>query len=144
MIWKQCHCAIKQSTEPGSFMFAGCPWVFVTSRSFCRALLFNPWPILKLEDSHCEGLSGIFYNLDQSTSSSAVREVFSEWPVPDLRPIGRRAPTVLPLSTFTHSSQKGCCCFLLNTESYVIENQKKSMHNFKRCLYFSEGSFLLC
>ena len=39
-------------------MSAGCPWISVTSRSSCRALLFDPRPTLKPQDSHCEGLDG--------------------------------------------------------------------------------------
>lgn len=53
------------TSEPGGFVPAGCPWISVTSRSFCRARLFDPWPKPKLEDSHCEGLSGDILQLRQ-------------------------------------------------------------------------------
>ena len=112
-IQKQCHCTIKHSSEPGRFMLAGCPWISVTSRSFCRALLFDPWPILKLEDSHCEGLSGDILQLRPKYKQLCPqRSVF--WMTRTWSPYREGHPIVLPLATFTHSSQKGSCCSLLN------------------------------
>lgn len=112
-IQKYCHCTIKHRDEPGRFMLAECPRISVSNRSFCRILLSDPWPILKLWDSHCEGLSGIFYNLDWRTSSSVVRELLFKWPVSDPHPIWRRA-TVLPITTYVHLSKKWCCSFFFS------------------------------
>lgn len=78
-------------------------WISMESRSICWVSLFDPWLILKLEDSHCEGLWWNIYNLDQSTSSFVVTEMqslkcFLNYMYRIFHPYGGKHPKVLPLS----------------------------------------------
>lgn len=73
------------------------------SRSICRVSLFDRWLILKLEDSHREGLWWNIYNLDQSASSFAVTEqqslkCFLNYMYRIFHPYGGKHHKVLPLS----------------------------------------------
>lgn len=72
-------------------MSAVCPLISVTAAPSVEACSLTPYWSWSWKIHTVKGSKGKFYNSDQSTRSSAVREVFSERPVPDLHPIWRRA-----------------------------------------------------
>lgn len=126
-IQEQCHCTINHSTESDRFMLSQCPWTSVTSRSFCLALPFDPWPILKLQDSHCKGSMWIFYNLHQSTSSSK-KCLFFKLTVSDLHPIWRpHSPTPLHLDSL-HKGNVAICFLIFWISGYNFTKSQNTLN----------------